>query len=105
MKKSISNKINGIFFPLINKEILILGYAPKFWQYYFFGILPLILLGYFLDVVLILLVLYFFIGFILASLGYKNQIELEKGKKFYAQEKRFFKQIKGRKIEIKVKDY
>ena len=105
--KIINNKLGeDIFLPAINRQVLILGHSAKFWQVFFVCLVPTFLLGYGLDLVWIFLGIYFFLGFIFVYFGDQNTKQLEKGKYFYAQEKKAFYQKKGARIVMGgVKEY
>ena len=106
MSKVIQNKLGeNIHLPAINRQVLILGYAPRFWQIFFLFSIPVILLGYSFDFVFVLFGIYLLIGLFFAYLGHENTLELEKGKNFYQKEKKYFYSKKGvRIIPIKISD-
>ena len=105
--KIINNKLGeDIFLPAINRQVLILGYSARFWQVFFVCLVPVFLVGYGLDWVWIFLGIYFLIGFIFVYFGDQNTKQLEKGKYFYAQEKKAFYEKKGARIVMgNVGDY
>ena len=111
--KTINNKLEGnmgagssCYLPAINRQVLILGYSARFWQVFFVGSVPALLLGYSSGYIWVIIGIYLLIGFIFAYFGDKNTQQLEKGKYFFQQEKKYFHNKKGARIVMKgVREY
>lgn len=103
--RKIENIRSGAYLPAVNKEVLILGYNPQFWQFVFLGIAPVLLIGGYFDVIWIAGILYFVLILFLVYKGIVNERELEKGKKFFQEEKAYFERHREKeKIVFEVWD-